>query len=94
MKIQHDDNGEKGRFFVAEEDNTISAEMTYVYAGKEKFIIDHTEVSEVHKGKGVGAQLVKAAVEMARELGLKIIPSCPFAKRVFEKTPDYADVLA
>ena len=33
-----------------------------------------------------------AAVESARKEGIKILPLCPFARSVFEKTPEFADV--
>jgi hypothetical protein len=37
--------------------------------------------------------MVLKAVEYARENGIKIIPLCPFAKSVFDKTPEIRDVL-
>jgi uncharacterized protein len=92
MKIQQDDNGKKGRFYV-EENGEVLAEMTYTWAGEGMFIIDHTEVSEKLKGLSVGKKLVIEAVEFARKLNLKILPLCPFAKSVFDKTPEFADVL-
>lgn len=67
--------------------------MHYIFAGPGKMIIDHTEVDETYEGKGLGRQLVKAGVEYAREHQLKILPSCPFAKKIFEITPAFADVL-
>jgi hypothetical protein len=42
---------------------------------------------------GAGAKLVAAAVEWARAANRKVIPLCPFAKSVFDKTPEYKDVL-
>ncbi|HZH55168.1 MAG TPA: GNAT family N-acetyltransferase, partial [Sphingobacteriaceae bacterium] len=45
------------------------------------------------KGRGVGKSLVLAAVDYAREKKVSIIPLCPFAKRVFEKSEDLRDVL-
>lgn len=91
MLIQHSNNAKEGAFFVKEGDELL-AEMTYTWAGEHLFIIDHTEVSEKLEGKGVGKQLVAAAVEFARSGQHKIIPLCPFANRVFEKTADYNDV--
>ncbi len=67
--------------------------MTYVWAGEQKMIIDHTEVDPSLKGKGVGKQLVNAAVEKARAGNFKIVPLCPFAKAVLEKSEEYADVI-
>jgi predicted GNAT family acetyltransferase len=37
--------------------------------------------------------MVTAAIEMAREKNLKIIPLCPFAKSVFDKNLEFRDVL-
>ena len=92
MNIQQTDDGKKGAFYIEEESERL-AEMTYVWAGAEKFIIDHTEVSDKLAGKGAGKQLVAKAVEFAREKGVKIMPLCPFANKVFKKTPEYSDVL-
>jgi pilus assembly protein CpaF len=44
-------------------------------------------------GTGAGKTLVNAAVEWARAGNRRLMPLCPFARSVFEKTPDYRDVL-
>ena len=67
--------------------------MTFVFAGNDKIIIDHTEVNPGNNGKGYGKKMVDKAVEYAREKNIKIIPLCPFAKKVFDKTPEFRDVL-
>lgn len=93
MDIQQQQNGAKGSFFIREND-TILAEMTYSMAGDALMIIDHTEVSDALRGKNVGYQLVKKAVEYAREKQIKILPLCPFAKAVFDKKhEEFSDVL-
>lgn len=92
MEIQHINNETKG-FFKAVEDEKEAGRMTYSWAGENKFIIDHTEVNPEFNGKGVGKKMVLAAVEYARNNNLKIIPLCPFAKSVFEKTEEIRDVL-
>jgi len=92
MIIEQDDNTKNGRFFI-QENGTVLAEMTYVWAGPSRIIIDHTDVSEVLKGKSAGKLLLAKAVSFARDKSIKIMPLCPFAKSVFDKTPDYADVL-
>jgi predicted GNAT family acetyltransferase len=92
MDVLQNDDGKKG-FFYVEENGKQLAEMTYVWAGSDRIIIEHTEVDEVLKGKGVGKQLVEKAVEFARMKGIKIIPLCPFAKSVFDKVKELRDVL-
>ena len=92
MDVKQKNDSKKGMFYI-EQDGKIVAEMTYVWAGTGKIIINHTEVNEILKGQGAGKQMLSKAVEFAREKGLKIIPLCPFAKSVFDKTPEYGDVL-
>ncbi|MCH8487330.1 MAG: N-acetyltransferase [Candidatus Cyclonatronum sp.] len=92
MEVFHEDNGNKGRFFILVND-VQEAEMTYSRAGSDKIIIDHTEVSDVLRGKGAGKKMVIKAVAYARENGIKIIPLCPFAKSVFQKNKEIRDVL-
>ncbi|TAH12233.1 MAG: N-acetyltransferase [Sphingobacteriia bacterium] len=92
MEILQKDDGKKGSFYI-ENQNNILAEMTYVWAGMDKFIIDHTEVSDQLAGKGIGKKLLTATVQFARDKKVKIMPLCPFAKAVFDKDPSFNDVL-
>jgi hypothetical protein len=92
MNIQHTDDGKKGQFYI-EIGDTKKAEMTYVWAGTTKIIIDHTEIDDSLRGKGVGKKLVLKAVKFAREKEISILPLCPFAKSVFDKEAAFRDVL-
>ncbi|HEX6692459.1 MAG TPA: GNAT family N-acetyltransferase [Burkholderiales bacterium] len=89
--VSHVPAGHKGAF-VIERDGKRLAEMTYTSAGS-KIIIDHTDVSDALRGTGAGKRLVMAAVEWARTEKRTILPLCPFAKSVFDKTPELRDVL-
>lgn len=92
MEVKQEETGHKGSFYVEQEGLRL-AEMTYSWAGNDRIIIDHTEVSDKLRGMGVGLQLVEQAVAFAREKGISIIPLCPFARSVFNKKPDFKDVL-
>ncbi len=92
MEILHEDNGQKGRFYIIE-NHVKEAEMTYTWTGTDRIIIDHTEVNETLKGKGAGKQMVLKAVDFAREKKIHVIPLCPFAKSVFDRLPEIRDVL-
>lgn len=93
MKIEREDNGHKGAFYI-EVEGKRSGEMTYTLAGTGRMIIDHTEVDDSLRGTGSGKKLVIAGVEHAREKGLRLIPLCPFAKAVIDKNPELQDVLS
>jgi len=92
MEINHKQQETKGAF-IAEENGTKAGEMTYSKAGAEKIIIDHTEVNPEFKGRGVGKEMVLAAVDYARKNNIKILPLCPFAKATFDRNKDIQDVL-
>ena len=93
VEIKHANKESKG-IFELYYDGKKAGLMTYSWAGDDKFIIDHTEVDEEYGGKGLGKDLVKAGVEYAREKNVKVIPLCPFAKKVIAKTPESQDVLS
>ena len=93
IKIEREDNGLKGRFVLYEKD-VFAGEMTYVWAGGAKFIIDHTHVEENFSGREFGEQMVTKAVEYARNNNVTILPLCPFAKSVFDKNRKLDDVRA
>lgn len=91
MEIKHTDNGKKGEW-TAMEGGVKAGEMTYVWAGEDKFIIEHTIGNPDFKG--VGMKLLDKAVAYARENNKKIIPLCPFAKKMFDRKEDIRDVLS
>lgn len=92
MEIQQKEDGKKGMFFI-EENGAVLGAMYYTWADSAGIIITHTEVDDQLRGKNAGKQMVDKAVTFAREKGIKIVPLCPFAKKVFDRTPEYADVL-
>ena len=92
MQIQFEQSESKGAFYI-ELNGKRLAEMVFSRAGENLLIIDHTDVSDELRGTGAGKKLVTEAVEYARQNNIKIIPLCPFAKSVFDRTPEFADVL-
>jgi len=65
------------------------AELIYHRHGNRLALI-HTEVPEELERRGIGGQLVTAAVDMAAREGLTIVPFCPFARDWLERHPDVA----
>lgn len=56
--------------------------------------INHTLVPPEIGGRGIGGQLVQAALEFARSAGLKVSPRCSYAEAYLGKHPEYADLTA
>jgi uncharacterized protein len=57
------------------------------------FIILHTEVPPAFKGRGIAAQMARAALEYAKNEGLKVRSYCSYTTWYFEKHPEYRDLL-
>ena len=92
MEIQLIEDGSKGRF-AAMDNGTEAGHITYSKAGDTTLILDHTEVNDAYRGQGIGKVMVMHIVELARKEGLRILPLCPFAKSVFDRTEEIRDVL-
>ena len=90
--MKHVEN-ERGGYFAIEKDGYEEGCISYVSAGDKVMIIDHTHVSPEIQGKGIGTKLVKGAVDYARESGRKLMATCPFARAVLIKHPDWQDVV-
>ena len=93
MEIKREDDGNKSKFYIEDNGNQIGL-MTYRKSGEGVITIDHTEVDSNHRGEGLGEDLVGEAVKFARAKDLKINATCPYAKKIIDRTPDFADVLA
>ena len=90
-RIELEDHGSKGRY-VLRGPGGAEAEMTFTKIGEHQLIIDHTEVPESLRGRGIAQRLARAALEYAREQGLAVVPNCPFVRAYIRKHPEYASV--
>lgn len=93
MEIKHEELKKKGVFFIDEGGERI-AELEYFASAPGAITVYHTGVNEKFRGRHIGDKLVAAVVNHARENRLKIVPTCPFTKKVIDRTPEYQDVLA
>ena len=56
--------------------------------------LQHTVVPEAARGGGVGAALVRAAVDYAKAHDVKLVPTCPYVAAWVERHPGEAAVFA
>lgn len=71
----------------------IEAEVDYHYDG-DVLVINHTGVPREIGGRGIAAELVRAAFEFARGAGMKVRPSCSYAAAWVQRHRQYADLVA
>jgi predicted GNAT family acetyltransferase len=91
-RLQIDDNPKEHRYEALVDDKL--AGFIQYRLQDERVTMVHTEVEPAHEGQGVGSELAKAALEDARERGLKVVPLCPFIARYVRRQPElYLDLV-
>jgi predicted GNAT family acetyltransferase len=58
-----------------------------------KMVIYHTEVPHPFEGRGLAAQMTRAALEFAQSEQLHVDPRCPYTAAFFRKHPEYSGLL-
>jgi len=57
-------------------------------------IIQHTGVPPAVEGRGIAAQLTRAALDTARQRGWRVRPVCSYAAAYIRRHPEYQDLAA
>jgi uncharacterized protein len=57
-------------------------------------VFPHTEIDPAMRGQGLGAELVRGALDDVRGSGLDVVPRCWFVAEFIERHPEYGDLLA
>lgn len=55
-----------------------------------RMLITHTGVPAALRNQGLAAQLTHAALAVAAEQGLKVVPACSYAAGFLRRHPEYA----
>jgi uncharacterized protein len=69
------------------EDGGATAELVY-QREPGRLVLVHTGVPEALGGRGIGGQLVRAALERGAAERLTVVPWCPFARRWIVQHPE------
>ncbi|MGC4893623.1 GNAT family N-acetyltransferase [Micromonospora sp. DT31] len=59
----------------------------------EVLVLTHTEVDDRFQGRGVGAALVRGALDQIRARGGQVVPRCSFVASFVDRHPEYADLV-
>lgn len=86
---------EKGGKWEAKDpqDQSLIAYMSFIQAGPNKIIIDHTIVPKEFSMKGTGKALLRQAIAYMRDNDLKTMPTCSFVLAQLKKYHEWHDVL-
>jgi predicted GNAT family acetyltransferase len=89
--MQVDDNPAESRYEACDESTLLGfAEYRIL---DNRFWLIHTEIADVHRGHGVGAQLARSALDDLRAKDLLIVPTCPFIAGWIRRHPEYDDMI-
>lgn len=85
MQIQHEENHAQGAFFILDDQQQRVAELTYYFIDKKTINANHTYVSETLRGQGVADKLYQALVAFIQENQLKLLPSCSYIAKKWQR---------
>jgi len=62
--------------------------------GEDAVVLPHTVIERSRRGNGLGAELVRGALDDLRRRGQQVVPSCWYVAEFIDDHPDYADLRA
>jgi hypothetical protein len=94
MEIDVHHDRARQRFYAVVEGHEAKIEYAESWTG-DGCVLDlrHTFVDPALRGRGVAQALVARTLELARQEGVKIIPTCPFIRSYLEKHPEAGEGL-
>lgn len=92
MNVLVEDNPARRRFEILV-DGSIAGFAAYQMQ-PDTVVFTHTEIDATYQGKGVGGDLVRAALDEVRERGEWVVARCPFVAAYIDRHPQYADLVA
>ncbi|MEO6848090.1 MAG: phosphoenolpyruvate--protein phosphotransferase [Chthoniobacterales bacterium] len=72
--------------------NASAAFLSYTHEG-ERVIFDHTYVPDELRGRGLATDLVRTALNEARQRRWRIVPRCSYVAGFIKRNPEFADLL-
>ncbi|MFO3689714.1 GNAT family N-acetyltransferase [Staphylococcus felis] len=81
-------------FYIGDNANQPIAEITFTYRDANTIDVNHTFVDPSLRGEGIAKQLFDKVIEKAQNENLKIIPTCSYVYKQFEKNPELASLKA
>jgi predicted GNAT family acetyltransferase len=89
MKFRN--NEEHSRYELLDHDRVVG--MADYFIRGESVVLPHTEVAQELRGRGLGAILVRGALEDVRRSGRTVVPACWFVAAFIDAHPEYRDML-
>jgi predicted GNAT family acetyltransferase len=85
-------NSEKSRYELVV-DGDLAGIADYSVVG-DRVVMPHTEIDRRRRGQGLGAVLVRSALEDVRSSGRTVIPQCWYVAQFIDEHPEFGDLVA
>ena len=66
--------------------------LSYTFEG-DCVVFEHTFVPDELRGKGIAANLARAALEEARQRRWRVVPRCSYVAAFIKRHPEFADLV-
>ena len=86
------DNAERSRFELVD-DGRVLGYADYLVEG-DRMVFPHTVIEPSLRGQGLGAELVRGALDQVRSLGRKVEPRCWYVAQFIDQHAEYQELLA
>jgi predicted GNAT family acetyltransferase len=90
MALEMRNNDEQSRYELVIDGELVGV-LEYTVAG-EVVIFPHTEIERSQRGRGLGAQLARYALDDARSTNRRVEPQCWYVAEFIDEHPEYADL--
>ncbi len=60
----------------------------------DQLVLPHVGVPPALEGRGIAGSLTRAALDWARDSGMRVVPVCPYVVAWLKRHPEYADLIA
>ena len=92
MALEVRNNAERSRYELAV-DGDLAGIADYSLLG-DRVVMAHTEIERRRRGQGLGAILVRHALDDLRSSGRTVVPSCWYVAQFIDEHPEYGDLVA
>ena len=83
-------NEEESQFETTVDGHTALA--AYDLEEPNRIVFTHTEVPEELSGRGLAAEIVRTALQHARERKLTVVPQCAYVASYIKRNPEYGEL--
>lgn len=88
-KVIHEQENERFVIYIYDKEAFVEYNTT-----EDVLNLYHTYTEPELRGKGLAAQVVRAAIEFAKENNLKVVPTCSYVQGFIKRNDEYKELVA